>query len=64
MKQDHCYLNDRIAEVLKPLSGDDKTRVEQIKTFVKFCSQDDMIRHALVHGRLVKPVRIILGEKK
>jgi adenine-specific DNA-methyltransferase len=66
MKKDHCFINHRIAEVIKPFTSDDTDdfKTEYIKTFVKFCDKDDTIRHGLVHSRLVKPVRIILGDKK
>jgi hypothetical protein len=66
MKKDHCFINHRIAEVIKPFTpvDTDDFKTEYIKTFVKFCDKDDTIRHGLVHSRLVTPVRIILGDKK
>jgi len=66
MKKSHCYINDRIAEFIKPFTpvDTDDFKTEYIQTFAKFCDKDDTIRHGLVHSRLVKPVQVILGEKK
>lgn len=65
MKKDHCYINDRIAEVIKPFKPEDTDafKAEYIKTFVKFCNKDDIVYHGLVHSRNVKPVKIISGAK-
>ncbi|MCX6578838.1 MAG: DUF559 domain-containing protein [Candidatus Aminicenantes bacterium] len=66
MKKSHCYINDRIAEFIKPFTpvDTDDFKTEYIKTFIKFCDKDDTIRHGLVHSHLVKPVQVILGDKK
>lgn len=66
MKKNHCYINDRIAEVIKPFTpaDTDDFKIEYIKKFIKFCDKDDTVRHGLVHSRLVKPVQIVLGDKK
>jgi len=65
MKKDHCYINDRIAEVIKPFTPNDtdEFKSEYIKTFVKFCNKDEVVYHGLVHSRNVKPVKIISGAK-
>jgi len=66
MKKDHCYINDRIAEVIKPFKPNDtdEFKTEHLKTFVKFCNKDDIVCHGLVHSRNVKPVKIISGAKQ
>ncbi|MDQ1353915.1 MAG: adenine-specific DNA-methyltransferase [Acidobacteriota bacterium] len=66
MKKSHCYINDRIAQFIRPFKSvdTDDFKTEYIQTFVKFCDKDDTIRHGLVHSRLVKPVQIIQGDKK
>jgi hypothetical protein len=66
MKKNHCHINNRVAEVIKPFTSDDTDafKAEYIKTFVKFCDQDDIIRHGLVHSHLIESVQIILGDKK
>jgi hypothetical protein len=66
MKKSHCYINDRIAQFIKPFTpvDTDDFKTEYIQTFVKFCDKDDTIRHGLVHSHLVKPVQVILGDKK
>ncbi len=65
MKEDSCYINDRIAEFIKPFKSDDtdEFKAEYTRTFVEFCRKDDIIYHGLVHSRTVKPVKIINGAK-
>ncbi|SPD74781.1 conserved hypothetical protein [uncultured Desulfobacterium sp.] len=66
MKKDHCYINDRVAGVVKPFKpGDtDSFKAEYVKSLALFCLKDKIIYHGLVHSRNVEPVRIIHGEKK
>jgi type I restriction-modification system DNA methylase subunit len=66
MKKDHCYINDRIAEVVKPFkpSDTDAFKAEYVKSLALFCLKDKVIYHGMVHSRNVEPVRIIHGEKK
>jgi adenine-specific DNA-methyltransferase len=66
MKKDHCYINDRVAEVIKPFKpGDtDGFKAEYVKSLALFCLKDKVIYHGLIHSRNVEPVRIIHGEKK
>ncbi|MBU1181099.1 MAG: Eco57I restriction-modification methylase domain-containing protein [Proteobacteria bacterium] len=66
MKKDHCYINDRVAEVVKPFKpGDtDAFKAEYVKSLALFCLKDKGIYHGMIHSRNVEPVRIIHGEKK
>jgi adenine-specific DNA-methyltransferase len=66
MKKDHCYINNRVAEVVKPFkpSDTDAFKAEYVNSLALFCLKDKVIYHGLIHSRNVEPVRIIHGEKK
>jgi hypothetical protein len=66
MKQAHCYITDRITEVLRPFKGNDMVafKTEYIKTLEKFIHKDETVSHSLVHRHLVKPVQIMLDKKR
>lgn len=66
MKQVDCYINDRVAEVVKPFKADDtdEFKTEYVRKLHEFFLKDKAIYHGLVHSRNVKPVEIILEGKK
>jgi hypothetical protein len=66
MKNDYCFINDRVAAVVKPFKPEDtdKFKTEYIKTLALFCLKDKDIYHGLIHSKNVKPVQIILGDRK
>jgi len=63
MKAAHCYITDRVAEVIKPFKPDDTEafKKEYIEELYKFFNKDKIIYHGLIHRRTVKPVEIITG---
>jgi len=66
MKKAHCYITDRISEVVKPFKEDDsdefkKKYIEKLHTF---CRNDKTIFRGLIYCRNVKVVKIINGETK
>lgn len=63
MKAAHCYITDRVAEVIKPFKPDDtdQFKKEYIKELYKFFNKDKIIYHGLIHRRTVKLVEIITG---
>jgi hypothetical protein len=65
MKAAHCYITDRIAEVLKPFKKSDTIafKTEYITELCKFFHKDETIYHGLIHRRTIKEVQIISGEK-
>jgi len=66
MKKAHCYITDRITEVIKPFKEDDtgEFKTEYIKKLHKFCNEDKKIFHGLIHRRNIKVVEIINGAVK
>jgi adenine-specific DNA-methyltransferase len=65
MKKDYCYINNRMAEVVKPFKPGDSEdfKIEYVKSLALFCLKDKVIYHGLIHSKNVKSVRVILGEK-
>jgi adenine-specific DNA-methyltransferase len=65
MKKNHCFINERVAEVVKSFkAGDtDAFKSEYVKSLALFFLQDKFIYHGLVHSKNVEPVQIIHGEK-
>ena len=63
MKAAHCFITDRISEVVEPFSLDDTDayKLEYIATLCKFCRQDAVVSHGLNHRHTIKPVEIIMG---
>ena len=63
MKAAHCYITDRVAEVVKPFRPDDTDsfKKEYIEELYKFFNKDKTVYHGLIHRRTVKPVEIITG---
>ena len=66
MKKAHCYINNRIAEVVKPFkAGDtDAFKADYVKSLALFCLKDKIIYPGMIHSKNVAPVRIIHGEGK
>lgn len=66
MKAADCYINDRVAEVVKPFKPEDtdEFKTEYVKKLNEFILKDNIIYHGLIHSRNVGPVEIIHGEKK
>lgn len=66
MKQADCYINDRVAEVVKPFKADDtdEFKTEYVRKLHEFFLKDKIIYHGLVHSQNVKPVEIILEARK
>lgn len=62
MKAAECYINDRVAEVVKPFKPDDtdEFKTTYIQKLVTFCESDSRLRHGLVHCRTVEPIKIVL----
>lgn len=65
MKAAHCYITDRISEVLKPFKKNDTVafKTEYITELCKFFHKDETIYHGLIHRRTIKEVQIISGDK-
>jgi hypothetical protein len=65
MKKAECYINDRVAEVVKPFKADDtdEFKTEYVQKLNNFFLKDKIIYHGLVHSRNVGPVEIIHGER-
>lgn len=66
MKKAHCYITDRITEVIKPFKEDDSDefKMEYIKKLYKFCRNDKIVFHGIIHRRNIKVVKIINGDYK
>lgn len=65
MKSAHCYITDRIAEVLKPFNASDTIafKKEYITELCKFFQSDTTVYHGLIHRRTIKEIQIITGDK-
>lgn len=63
MKKAHCYITDRVAEVIKPFTKDDSQefKTEYIQQLYSFFKKDKTVYHGLIHRRTVKPVEIVMG---
>ena len=59
-------LTDRITEVIKPFKEDDSDefKIEYIKKLYKFCRNDKIVFHGIIHRRNIKVVKIINGDYK
>jgi adenine-specific DNA-methyltransferase len=66
MKKGHCYITDRITEVVKPFKADDTDafKKEYIEKLYQFCRNDRTVFRGLIHSRNIKVVKIIEGKKK
>ncbi len=66
MKNAHCYITDRISEIIKPFKKSDTIsfKTEYITKLCEFCRKDTIIFHCLIHRRTVKAVRVITGENE
>ncbi|MDF1594233.1 MAG: TaqI-like C-terminal specificity domain-containing protein, partial [Desulfobacterales bacterium] len=66
MKKARCYINDRVAEVVKPFKpGDtDAFKTEYVMSLALFFLKDKTVYPGMLHSKNVEPVRIIHGEKK
>lgn len=66
MRESGCYINERVAEIVKPFAkGDsDDFKTEYIRQFAAFCDKDPTLHAGLIHSRNVKSVEIILGALK
>ena len=66
MKKANCYITDRITEVVKPFKEDDtdEFKTAYIIKLYKFCNEDNVVFHGLIHRRNVKVVKIINGADK
>jgi hypothetical protein len=66
MKKADCYINDRVAEVVKPFKADDtdEFKTEYVQKLNLFFLKDKDIYHGLVHSRNVRPVEIIHEARK
>lgn len=66
MKAAHCYITDRISEIVKPFKKNDTVafKTEYVTKLCEFCRKDTIIYHGLIHRRTVKPVQVIEGEKE
>lgn len=66
MKNDHCYITERVSEVIKPFKPNDSNefKTAYIKKLHKFFRNDKIVFHGLIHRINVKVVEIINGDKK
>lgn len=66
MEKAHCYITNRITEVLKPFKEDnsDEFKIEYIKKPDSFCRNDKIVFHGRIHRRKIKIVEIINGAGK
>ena len=66
MKAAGCYINDRIAEIIKPFSDTDTDafKTDYVKKFYEFCQKDPIVYGGLIHCRNVESVKIVLGEER
>jgi type I restriction-modification system DNA methylase subunit len=66
MKKADCYINDRVAEVVKPFKPEDtdEFKTEYVQKLNLFFLKDKAIYHGLVHSRNVKSVEIIHDARK
>jgi len=64
MKKSHCYITDRITEVIKPFKEDDtdEFKIEYINKLDTFCRNDKIVFHGRIHRRNIKVVKIINGD--
>lgn len=64
MKQAHCYITDRVSEVIKPFKANDSDefKTEYIKKLHIFFRNDKTVFHGLIHRSYIKVVEIINGD--
>ncbi len=65
MRAAHCFVTERLTEVLQPFKPEDtdEFKTEYILELCRFFEKDETVRHALVHRSTVPAVRIVTGEK-
>ena len=66
MKKNYCYINDLVAEVVKPFKPEDTDafKTEYVQKLSMFFLKDKDIYHGLIHSRNVRPVEIIHEARK
>jgi Eco57I restriction-modification methylase/TaqI-like C-terminal specificity domain len=66
MKKADCYINDEVANLVKPFGkyDSDEFKAEYIKTMHNVMNEEKAIKRGLVFSRNVPEVEVISGEKK
>ena len=66
MRDSGCYINERVAEIVKPFAKEDSDdfKTEYIRQLAAFCDKDPVLHAGLIHSRNVRSVEIILGALK
>jgi hypothetical protein len=65
MKHENCFINDRIADVVKPFTENDDSEfmAAYVKKLTDFCKQDAIVYQGLIQSRNVAVVRVVRGDK-